>query len=211
MPGSRPTPSRALVDALERATVFDAPGDAVGKAVRRLLPFGPVKDALSGTWLGHPVHPPLTDVVIGSWTSSFLLDLAGGTSSRLASDFLLGAGIVAALPTAAAGASDWAELGGGTRRVGIVHAVGNSTALTLQILSLRARRRGERTKGVGLSALAMGLAAFSAWLGGHLSFGRGVGVNQTAFEEFPKDWTPLLGEADLTDPVARSGVLLVRD
>ncbi|HYY20972.1 MAG TPA: Rieske 2Fe-2S domain-containing protein, partial [Thermoleophilaceae bacterium] len=123
---------------------------------------------------------------------------------------------LAAVPTAAAGLSDWAELRGGTRRVGIVHASGNVTALLLHTLSWRARKRGQRARGLALSALGYGAASFSAWLGGHLSFGKGVGVNQTAFEDAPADWTPVLDEAQLEDRTligARAdgvGVLLVR-
>ena len=29
-----------------------------------------LKDFLNGTWLGHPVHPILTDVAIGSWVAA---------------------------------------------------------------------------------------------------------------------------------------------
>ncbi len=35
-----------------------------------------LKDLLNGTWLGHPLHPALTDVPIGSWTATTLLDVA---------------------------------------------------------------------------------------------------------------------------------------
>ena len=33
-----------------------------------------VKDALHGVWLGHPLHPVLTDVPIGAWTTALALD-----------------------------------------------------------------------------------------------------------------------------------------
>jgi nitrite reductase/ring-hydroxylating ferredoxin subunit len=81
----------------------------------------------------------------------------------------------------------------------LIHALGNSSALVLQGLSLRARRRRNRARGQAYSALAFGIAGFSAWLGGHLSFSKGVGVNQTAFDEAPGEWTPVLHEAQLTD------------
>jgi nitrite reductase/ring-hydroxylating ferredoxin subunit len=103
------------------------------------------------------------------------------------------------VPTVIAGLSDWAELSGGSRRVGGVHALGNTTALMLHALSWAARRRGNRAPGVALSALGYAVAAFSALLGGHLSFGRGVGVNQTAFEDPPEDWTAVLGEDGLEE------------
>lgn len=196
---------------------LDRVADMLQGLVRRVIPTGtPVKDALSGSWLGHPLHPALTDVVVGSWSSAWLLDLAGGKHSRRAADLLLGTGVIAALPTAAAGASDWAELRGGTRRTGLVHALGNSTALALQIASWRARRRGERGSGIALSTVAMGVASFSAYLGGTLSYRDGVGVDQTAFEDFPTAWTHVTDEVQLESgkPIRRSangaGVMLVR-
>jgi nitrite reductase/ring-hydroxylating ferredoxin subunit len=186
--------------------------------VRTVVPQdSALKDVLSGTWLGHPVHPPLTDVVIGAWTSALILDLVGGPETEQAAERLIGAGILASLPTAAAGASDWADVRGGDRRVGTVHALGNTTALLLHTLSWAARRRGHRTRGVALSAIGYAVATFSAWLGGHLSFGKGIGVNQTAFESAPSDWTPVLDagsvpERELTRAEANGvGVLLVRD
>jgi nitrite reductase/ring-hydroxylating ferredoxin subunit len=80
-----------------------------------------------------------------------------------------------------------------------VHALGNTTALVLHALSWAARRRGNRAPGVALSALGYAVAAFSAYLGGHLSFSRGVGVNQTAFEDPPDQWTAVLGEDGLEE------------
>lgn len=212
----RPAGREAIAGRLERLTSLDPAAGLLQRAVRTALPQDTVaKDVLSGTWLGHPVHPPLTDVVVGSWTSSLLLDVAGGERAQAGSQLLLGTGILAALPTAASGLSDWAELRGGTRRVGLVHAAGNTTALTLQVLSLRARLRGDRGKGVALSTLAMGVAGLAAWLGGHLSFARGVGVNQTVFEDFPTAWTSVTDEGQLEPgkPIRRSaqgaGVMLV--
>jgi nitrite reductase/ring-hydroxylating ferredoxin subunit/uncharacterized membrane protein len=194
----RPVGRAAIAERLERLTFLDPAAGLLQRGVRAAVPQDTVaKDLLSGTWLGHPVHPPLTDLVVGSWTSALLLDVFGGVGTRRASGLLLRAGLLAAVPTAASGASDWAELRGGTRRVGLVHALGNTTVLTLQVLSLRARRRGDHRLGVGLSTAAMGVAGLAAWLGGHLSFARGVGVNQTAFDEFPADWTPLVPEREL--------------
>jgi len=212
----RPAARESITEQIKGLTFLDPAADVLQRAVRWAVPQDTVaKDALSGTWLGHPLHPPLTDVVVGSWTSALVLDTIG-ERGKAASEVLLGVGIASALPTVAAGASDWAELRGGTRRVGLVHALGNATALTLQVLSLRARRRGEHAKGIGLSTVAMGVAGGSAWLGGHLSFGRGVGVNQTALDDLPDSWTSLTDEKQLEDgkPIRRSaggtGVMLVR-
>jgi hypothetical protein len=56
-----------------------------------------LKDALYGTWLGHPLHPAMTDLPIGFWTSSFVLDLAG---MERGADITLKLGTVSALGTA---------------------------------------------------------------------------------------------------------------
>jgi nitrite reductase/ring-hydroxylating ferredoxin subunit/uncharacterized membrane protein len=195
-----PVAREQIAARIERLEAIDAVAERLQLWVRAAIPQRTrLKDALSGTWLGHPLHPPLTDVVVGSWTSALAVDVLGGAEGEAAADVLVAFGIAAAVPTALAGASDWAELQGGTRRVGFVHAVGNTTALLLHVASLVERRRGERRRGIGLSALGYAVATGSAWLGGHLSFGRGVGVNQTAFEEAPEEWTSILQESDLQD------------
>jgi hypothetical protein len=42
-----------------------------------LISDGAAKDVLSGVWLGHALHPILTDIPIGAWTSSVVLDWIG--------------------------------------------------------------------------------------------------------------------------------------
>ena len=202
---------------IEQLETLDPVFDPVQKAVQTVVPEqSKLKEILSGTWLGEPLHPPLTDVVIGTWTSALLLDFFGGKQMHKAADRLVVAGVLAALPTATAGLSEWSELSGGKRRVGDVHALGNTTALVLHALSWAARRRGNRVPGVALSALGYAVATCSAWLGGHLSFGTGVGVNQTAFEDAPEEWTAVLDEAELEEGKLTGaqadgvGVLLVR-
>src|SRR5581483_1616112 len=170
----RPLPRDTIADRLERLDALDAVAEPLQDGARRLVPQGSAaKDLLSGTWLGHPLHPLLTDVVVGTWASAALLDLAGGEGAEQAAEDLIGVGILAALPTALSGLSDWADVRGGPRRVGLVHALGNTTALVLHVASWRARRRGRHQEGLGLSAAGMLVAGCSAWLGGHLSFGRG--------------------------------------
>jgi nitrite reductase/ring-hydroxylating ferredoxin subunit/uncharacterized membrane protein len=212
-----PVARETIARRIEQLGALDPLSEALQKVVRTVVPQdSQLKDSLSGTWLGHPLHPPLTDAVVGAWTSALLLDLFGGKGARAASDRLVGIGVLAAVPTAAAGLSDWAELRGGSRRVGSVHAIGNTTALVLHMLSLAARRRGHRGRGLAFSTFGYAAATFSAWLGGHLSFARGVGVNQTAFEDVPSEWTAILDETQLTEgkltpgSVDGTAVLLVR-
>jgi nitrite reductase/ring-hydroxylating ferredoxin subunit/uncharacterized membrane protein len=213
----KPLARETIVEPIEQLELLDAVAEPLQTAVRTLVPQeSQLKDALSGTWLGHPLHPPLTDVVVGAWTSALLLDLLGGEHSEDAADTLVGAGVLAAVPTALTGLSDWAELFGGTRRVGSVHAIGNTTALVLHALSWLARKQGDRSRGRALSRAGFAVASASAWLGGHLSFGTGVGVNQTAFENLPSEWTAVAARGDLEEakPTAATadgvGIVLVR-
>ncbi|MGZ4148024.1 MAG: Rieske 2Fe-2S domain-containing protein, partial [Actinomycetota bacterium] len=64
-------------------------------------------------------------------------------------------------------------------------------------LSWIARKRGARGLGVALGMLGMGIASGTAYLGGHLVFGKGVGVDASVFEHGPKKWTPVADESDL--------------
>src|SRR5919107_1259459 len=90
-------------EVIGRLEALDAPAKKVGKAVRDGLPPGPVRDLLAGTWLGHSLHPLLTDTVIGTWTSALLLDLLGGDRDGEATERLIALGLAAYLPTAATG------------------------------------------------------------------------------------------------------------
>ena len=96
-----------LVDRLGEQSRLDAVAGPLRDRVADVLGSQPLKDALSGTWLGHPLHPLLTDLPIGFWTSAFTLDLLGGRRSRRAATHLVAWGVLTAIPTAASGASDW--------------------------------------------------------------------------------------------------------
>ena len=210
-------PLRELPLRLEQIDALDQIADPVQRAVEGADPPGsPLNEALSGTPLGHPLHPPLTDVVVGAWTGAVVLDLVGGKRGRGAADRLIVLGLLAALPTAATGLNDWSTLYGGTRRVGIVHAGSNVVAVGLFGTSWVARKKGRRLVGKGLALAGFGAATFAGFLGGHLSFRRGVGVDHTAFLELPGEWTPVADEASVKESepvlvdVAGVEVMLVR-
>jgi nitrite reductase/ring-hydroxylating ferredoxin subunit/uncharacterized membrane protein len=183
---------------LEATSALDGVARPAQRAVTAVLPRGPVKDALHGVWLGHPLHPMLTDLPIGFWTGAFVLDLVGGRPARRAADALVGVGVTAALPTAAAGLADWSELNEPERRSGLVHAVANLAATSLYALSFVARRRGRRTGGVLLGLAGATFATVGGFLGGHLAYRRGAGVNQAASAPAPSDWTEVQTEGTLS-------------
>ena len=208
---------RVQVERLDWSPALDRPVEVLGKVAGKLLPKGTVKDVLHGTWLGHPLHPLLTDLPIGCWTNAMLLDVVGGERGRPAADLLGGAGVLLALPTAAAGRADWSELDRPAARTGVVHAAANVIGLALYSASWVARRRGRRGQGVALSFLGATAATVGGFLGGHLSYRRGAGVSRNAFEDPPKDWAVVLDEAELAEraparvDVDGVAVLLYRD
>lgn len=124
--------------------------------------------------LGHSLHPSLTDVTTGCWLGASLLDLTGGVESRRAATLLTGFGLVASVPTALAGAADWAEVDGVQRRIGAAHALATDAATFLFLGSFVARLRGGHDRG-GRLALAGNLVMVAAgFLGGHLALRHGT-------------------------------------
>ena len=177
------SPLNALVARLESVEALDGPGRTAGRTVRGLIADGAPKDVLSGAWLGHALHPIMTDIPIGAWTSSVLLDWMGGKDSRSASDRLILTGVLAAGATVATGWSDWADAeqrNAAVRRSGLVHAAANATATSLMIGSYVARKRGARGRGKLLSLAGSAALGAGGWLGGHLSYTLGAGVTAGA-------------------------------
>ena len=190
---------RRIPEYIERLSFLDPPAKAVAGFVSQTVPPGRFKDILSGTWLGHAVHPLLTDLPIGFWTSAWMLDLVGGKRSADAARKLVGLGILTAVPTAATGASDWADTTGGERRVGLVHAGANTAALAAFVASYLHRRRGNRAKGIAWGWVGAASATAGGHLGGHLIQALGVGVDNTAFEIGPLDWVDVGPAADAVE------------
>lgn len=158
-----------------------------------------VKNLLSGTWLGHPLHPMLTDIPLGAWVAASALDLTSGRRNARAARRLVALGVLSVLPTAASGASDWAGTDGPPQRIGLAHAVGNSVGAALQATSWVARVRGRRGLGIVLSLAGLSATLGASYLGGHLTLVRGVGVNHAAFDEGTDTWTDVAAESDITD------------
>jgi hypothetical protein len=164
------SPFQEAVLDLERNRKLDTLVSALAGPAN-LVAKGPARRVLGGEWLGHPLHPALTDIPLGCWTASWFLDVLGGRSSRRASQRLIALGLLASLPTAASGLSDWSTIKEQpTRRVGAVHAALNSGALVVYFLSWRPRRRGRHGRGVMLGMMGGGVASVSGYLGGDLAF-----------------------------------------
>jgi nitrite reductase/ring-hydroxylating ferredoxin subunit/uncharacterized membrane protein len=207
---------RAALDRAETATALDAVAEPVQKAISRVV-TGRLRDFLNGVWLGHPLHPVLVQVPIGTWVSACVLDALPGDGP--ASTVLVGTGTAAAVPAIMAGWADWAGLAPEQRRVGLVHAGANAIAVGLQVASLASRLSGRARPGRWLSLAAITLASAGAFIGGHLSYRQAVGVSHAApqLRHIPEGWHQVCDLDDLTTgkPVVRNAgevaVLLVRD
>jgi nitrite reductase/ring-hydroxylating ferredoxin subunit/uncharacterized membrane protein len=156
-----------------------------------------------GRWIGHPIHPALSDLPIGLWTGVMLLDVIDRDQAPRrgldAAGMLSAAGILAAGATALTGLSDWTVSNDEDRRVGLFHGILNTVALGLQGASLGTRMAGRRGTARALGAASLTVTAAAGYLGGHLVFTKGVMVNRVAWAVGPRRWTRALQEADLPD------------
>jgi hypothetical protein len=108
--------------------------------------------------------------------SAGLLEVVGGARSSKAAHRLLGLGILAAAPTVLSGLAEFGNIRDDRdRRVAAVHAAGNALAVVAFSASWLARRR-HRLRAVVWGVTGGTLVSVTGYLGGHLSYGRGVGV-----------------------------------
>ncbi|MEE6272814.1 DUF2231 domain-containing protein [Georgenia wangjunii] len=180
--GREPLLVRAAL-ALEHNDALDPAVKALEPVAEALVASEPARRALHGRVLGHALHPLLTDLPIGAWTSATILDLTG--SSREAASRLVGVGLLAAVPTAVTGWAEWATTEGGAKRVGVAHAAANSVALGLYTGSWLARRRGHHGLGVAIGLAAGVVVGAGGFLGSHLSLARKVSTHNAAFAPEP--------------------------
>jgi nitrite reductase/ring-hydroxylating ferredoxin subunit len=196
-----------IFDRLADVPTLDKVIEPARGVVDKVLQPQALRDLLHGSWLGHPLHPVLAMVPVGTWLSAGILDVVPPT--RPAATVLIGTGVAASLPTALAGAADWSEQEIGVRRLGAVHAVANSVALGFYVGSLVARAKGRGGLGRLLSYAGLGVAGGSAAIGGHMSYAQSSGASHSAAaaRALTTDWIDLGPLDDLPDarPVVRTG------
>ncbi len=173
--------------------LFGQPGD----------PNRVVKSMLNGTWLGHALHPVLTDIPVGAWSCTVVLDVASFNAESngiaQAADIAMALGILGATGAAVTGVTDWSDLDGIDRRVGLMHGLLNSCILLTNIGSLVLRLTGKRRAGIALSTVGYLATIISAYLGGDLSFAKGIGVNHDAWEGGSDEYVPVMNVEDLDE------------
>jgi nitrite reductase/ring-hydroxylating ferredoxin subunit/uncharacterized membrane protein len=214
---------------IDRQKWLDGISNAVQPALRKAFsetgpPGKMVKDLLNGVWLGHPLHPVITDVPIGAWTVTQVLDVmsfVAGEDDNLdrAADMALSLGVLAAVGAAVTGIVDWSDTNGSPRRMGMVHAMLNTVSLTLNVGSMGMRAGGRRNRGTArlLSLTAYGVSSAAAFIGGELVYNLGQAVNRNAWTEGPKDFKEIGVPVDFDDgkmhhvQVSGNDIVLVQD
>jgi len=190
---------RQLLTKLEQARALDGVSDKLQGLVQAVARPEGLRDLLHGVWLGHPLHPALVQVPVGAFLSAAVLDLT--PAGRRAATTLITVGVASAPAAAAAGLLDWSEMTPDRRRVGLVHAAANALSLGLYTASLVARFTGRPARGRALAYAGLSVAGASAYLGGHLSYAQGGGMNQASPEisQLSEDWVSIGSLASLPD------------
>jgi uncharacterized membrane protein len=137
---------------------------------------------------GHPLHPPLTDVTIGSYTFATVAafcDVVGISNHAATQAWWLALlfGLISTTLTAAAGLADWLRIEWGTPlwRTATTHAIVNVLAGVLFLAALLAGHgdfhRGDVTAGpFVLTVAGFAMLTLGGWLGGAVVFVHGMRV-----------------------------------
>lgn len=203
-----------MIDLIEDQEWLGKAGDAIQPAVISAFEAGgqtgqKIKDFLHGTWLGHPLHPVLTDVPIGAWTTAAVMDtmeLSGNDHYKKGADAAVAIGLAAAVGAAVSGLTDWTGTTEKKRKIGLMHGLLNLSGTALYATSAILRKRREsRNTAIALGMLGYGVITIAAYLGGHLVSGEQVGVDHTATsEEYPEDFVAVLPENELAENTMKS-------
>jgi nitrite reductase/ring-hydroxylating ferredoxin subunit/uncharacterized membrane protein len=213
-----------------RPSLTDRIGDGLQQVVKAVIgsnrrPPRRFKSLLSGTWLGHPLHPAITDVPIGAWLIAAIFDIlwlispSANAWAAFAATAAVLIGILAAIAAAVTGLADWSDTYGAERTVGLYHAGLNTLALVLYIVSFFLRLsvpNGQHISAavIGFVGLVSVLAA--AFFGGDMVFDKATGVNHTAWPEGSHEYIAALPTAEVPEnslrrvEVAGVPVLLVK-
>jgi len=149
------------------------------------------KDLLNGTWLGHPVHPAVTDVPVGAMTIAALLDVTG---QPRAADIAIATGLASMTASAATGAADAVDAHGRAQVQATVHAtlmVGSFGAYAGSLALRLFGPRAMRPLAVLLSWLGYGALTAGAYVGGDLTYRSGSQVDRHAWRAAGRKWKAL--------------------
>ena len=217
--------AQSIISWIDRQAWLEKFSKSLQKVVASIFSSGgpvaiKIRDFLHGTWLGHPLHPVLTDIPIGAFTAALTLDTLEMTTGKKVygkgADTAITVGLVGGAASAVTGLVDWHHTEHTPRRVGTMHALLNTTALALYLGSIGMRRSGNRKAGFALAAVGFTISGAAAYLGGHLVFAHKIGVDRSPEVGLPEDYVTVISETELPEnqlirvEVNQNTVLLVR-
>ena len=201
--------TKSIMDLIDEQEWLDEAGAAIQPAILNAFKAGgetgnDIKNFLHGKWLGHALHPIVTDIPIGAWTTAAVLDtmeLCGSKQYKPGADAAVSIGLAGAAGAAVTGVTDWTATSGKQRKAGLVHAALNIGATALYLTSLFLRKKEKsRTAAITLSMLGYGLTTVSSYIGGNLVYNEQMGVDHTVLPEgYPEEFTAVLAESELAE------------
>lgn len=155
-----------LIDAPSRASSFDRLADTLDTASHG-LDKAPAHEALTGEWMGSPMHPGVVWIPSGLSLASVLL--SGSDRTEGAARTMLGAALLTMPAAALTGIADAQHLRRRGRRIAVLHVALNTLGGTLQAAAyLKGKAHGGVHRPLLLSGFAVsGLAAM--W-GRHMAY-----------------------------------------
>jgi nitrite reductase/ring-hydroxylating ferredoxin subunit/uncharacterized membrane protein len=190
---------------------------AVSRGFYRMLgsPGKLLQDFLNGSWLGHSLHPVLTDVVIGAATVAVLLDVLRVFFSvaglEAATAWALGLSALSGVGAILTGLTDFKDTAkGDERNIAGLHGVINIVAILVFALSLLQRAGGSDDAAFWTLLIGYLVISTGSYVGGHVVFKYGYMVNRNAFARGKKaaEFTAVMpadGLADATPTRASLG------
>ena len=160
---------------------------------------------------GHPLHPPLTDVTIGSYALATILGVLGWigvAEPDLAKGWWLGliVGLIASAPTALTGFADWVRIPKETPlwRTASLHALSNVVATAFFSIAAVAGHipfHEARVSGGALLLTVLGFAflTLGGWLGGAITYVHGMRVLNLADEPTHRAAAPVTEEKEAAE------------
>jgi nitrite reductase/ring-hydroxylating ferredoxin subunit/uncharacterized membrane protein len=207
-----------LTDQQALDTLAEPISEAVKQAYQSAGSVGQVaKNAMHGVWLGHPLHPVVTDIPLGAWTTALALDACanGDRGMRRAATFAMGVGLLGAAASAVTGLTDWSETSGRSQRLGLVHGLLNIAATALTATAYFRRLADDDADGRACAWAGYAIVVGSAYLGGDLVYGQRIGVTHAVTDQ-PEEFTQVASSGDVPDGAMRrernddTDVLVVR-
>jgi nitrite reductase/ring-hydroxylating ferredoxin subunit len=172
-----------------------------------------LQDFLNGSWLGHSLHPVLTDVVVGGSTVAVLLEILGwfGVGDlRTAIVWTLALTWISAVGTIVTGLTDYKDTAtGDERNVAGLHGLVNIVATVAFIVAFLAYLGPGGALGPVLLIGGYLVLSVGAFIGGHVVFKYGYMVNHNAFArgKRAKEFTPVLPAAELAENTPTKAML----